>query len=104
PAGELLFRVRSGGCAAPGEVERSDDDLRQQGADLLQRYVGMKQAPEFAFTSRAVQAIPQYTRGHGRRVAAIAAAAARHRGLSLCGAAYRKVSVVGQWSEEGSRP
>lgn len=104
PAGKLLFRVMSGGFAAPGEVERSDDDLRQQGADLLQRYVGMKQAPEFAFTSRAVQAIPQYTRGHGRRVAAIAAAAARHRGLSLCGAAYRKVSVVGQWSEEGSRP
>ena len=54
-------------------------------------------------TCRARAAIPQFVRGHGARLRAIGDRVAQHPGLTLLGNGYQKVSVVGQWTAEGSR-
>jgi oxygen-dependent protoporphyrinogen oxidase len=104
PDGHTLFRVMSGGFAHPHEVERSDDSLMRQATTVLQDLLGIDRAPSLRHVSRARNAIPQYVRGHTARLRAIAERLSQHRGLSLRGAGYRKVSVVGQWSAEGSAP
>lgn len=104
PDGHALFRVMSGGFAHPHEVERSDDSLMHQATQVLQDLLGIDRAPSFRHVSRARAAIPQYVRGHTARLAAIAERLPQHRGLSLRGAGYRKISVVGQWAAEGSTP
>jgi len=104
PDGQMLFRVMSGGFAHPHEVERSDDSLMRQATKVLQDLLGIERAPSFRHVSRARGAIPQYVRGHSSRLAEIAERVTSHPGLSLRGAGYRKVSVVGQWAAEGSTP
>ncbi|MGC6489251.1 MAG: protoporphyrinogen oxidase [Planctomycetota bacterium] len=104
PEGHALFRVMSGGHAYPHEVDRSDESLLQQATDTLRDLLGVYHPPTFTHVCRARAAIPQYVRGHAARVAAIAQRAASHPGLALIGNAYRKISVVGQWAEAGSRP
>ncbi|MCK5945204.1 MAG: protoporphyrinogen oxidase, partial [Planctomycetes bacterium] len=104
PDGKVLFRVMSGGVAHPHEVDRDDDDLVQQASQVLHDQLGARHAPSFRFVARARHAIPQYVRGHSARLDALAAKLPSHPGLHLRGAGYRKVSVTGQWSMEGSRP
>ncbi|MCB1032724.1 MAG: protoporphyrinogen oxidase, partial [Acidobacteria bacterium] len=104
PDGHVLFRVMSGGFAHPAEVDRDDDALAAQAVDVMQRWFGVTAAPILRHVSRARAAIPQYVRGHAARLASIAQRVERHDGLQLRGASYRKVSVVGQWTQEGSRP
>jgi len=104
PDGHVLFRVMSGGFAHPAEVDREDDALIEQAVDVMRRWFGVQAQPVLRHVSRARAAIPQYVRGHAARLANIARRVERHDGLHLRGASYRKVSVVGQWAREGSRP
>ncbi|MEC8651501.1 MAG: protoporphyrinogen oxidase, partial [Planctomycetota bacterium] len=104
PEGSALFRVMSGGHAYPHEVERSDEQLLEQASDVLRDLLGIYQRPTFRYVSRARAAIPQYVHGHSARMQAAAAKLEQHPGLKLRGAGYRKVSVVGQWTQEGSAP
>jgi protoporphyrinogen/coproporphyrinogen III oxidase len=104
PIGHVLFRVMSGGVAYPQEVDRDEDDLVQQAFRVLQQYVGIKRPPDFRYVSRARCAIPQYVEGHTERMRTISERLTPHRGLTLRGAAYEKVSVIGQWAEAGSKP
>jgi len=104
PDGFELFRVMSGGHAYPHEIDRPDDELLQQASDILRELLGIYHPPTFRFVSRARAAIPQYVRGHTARMRAISAKLTQHPGLSLMGSGYKKISVVGQWANEGSRP
>lgn len=104
PPGRVLFRVMSGGVAHPRELERSDDELLEQAVATLASQLGLRAAPVFHHTSRARNAIPQFAPGHRRRLVAMRERLASHPGLSLRGAGYRKIAVVGQWAEGGSAP
>jgi len=104
PPGRALFRVMSGGHAYPHELERTDEDLLKQAAEVLRDLLGISQPPSFAYVSRARAAIPQYVRGHSARMRALAKQLTRHQGLTLRGAGYRKISIVGQWAPQGSAP
>jgi len=103
PDGHALFRVMSGGHAYPQEVDRGDEELVQQACCALRDLVGVCGAPVFRYVSRARAAIPQFVRGHGARLRAIGDRVAQHPGLTLLGNGYQKVSVVGQWTADGSR-
>ena len=104
PDGQALFRVMSGGHAHPHEVDRSDDSLLQQASDVLRELLHLDRPPSFRHVNRARAAIPQYVRGHTARMRKVTERLARHPGLTLRGAGYRKISVVGQWTEQGSAP
>ncbi|MFO7544357.1 MAG: protoporphyrinogen oxidase [Trueperaceae bacterium] len=93
PDGHVLLRVLAGGAFDPEMLELDDDAaLSLVLRDLL---VTMGIAAEPTFVESAVwnEAIPQYTVGHGARVAAIDRAAAALPGLHLIGNAYRGVAI-----------
>lgn len=104
PPGKRLFRVMSGGFAHPSEVERDDAALQEQGCATLRRALGVRGDPDFVHTTRARDAIAQPNRGHARRLERIRARLARHAGLSLRGASYRRVALPAQWMRGGSTP
>lgn len=104
PEGHALFRIMSGGHAHPHEVDRSDEQLLQQASDVLRELLGIYLRPSFRYVSRARAAIPQYISGHDARMRSAAASIEQLPGLTLRGAGYRKISIVGQWAEEGSTP
>jgi oxygen-dependent protoporphyrinogen oxidase len=104
PDGHALLRVMSGGVDRPGELARSDDELRAQALAWVRTHYGLAGEPTFAHVERCREAIAQYEPGHARRLDRIAVRLAAHRGLSLLGASYRQVAVVGQWTREGSHP
>ncbi|TWT95997.1 Protoporphyrinogen oxidase [Botrimarina colliarenosi] len=92
PEGRTLIRVFIGGALQPELAELDDDQLTQIACEELASLVGLRGAPEFAFTARWPQRMPQYHVGHLDRVATIDAAAER-LGVELAGAAYRGVGV-----------
>lgn len=104
PDGHALLRVMSGGAAHPGEVDRDDPALVDQAIAILRHFVGLRGDPTFTRVLRARAGIHQYERGHAVLREAIGERLRQQPGLGLRGAAYRQVSVVGQWSEAGSTP
>jgi len=93
PEDHVLLRVLAGGALDPEMLALGDDEaLALVRRDLL---VTMGIAAEPTFVESAVwhEAIPQYTVGHGARVAAIDRAVAALPGLHLAGNAYRGVAV-----------
>lgn len=104
PDGRVLFRVMSGGVAHPDELDRDDDALVGRATAALQDQLGLRADPVFCNVSRARDAIPQYAPGHRRRLEAMRERLEHLPGLSLRGAGYRRIAVVGQWSQQGSAP
>lgn len=104
PADHALLRVMSGGVDHPAEPDRSDHELCRQAVEHLRRLYGFRGEPTFLHVERCRNAIAQYEAGHRRRLERIAARIAHHPGLSLLGASYRQIAVVGQWTPEGSHP
>lgn len=104
PAGMQLVRIMSGGIDHPDECSRSDAELQQQAIQFATQVLGLRGQPAFVHLERAEQAIPQYERGHCDRLLLLRQRLQALPGLSLLGASYRQVSVVGQWAEAGSRP
>ena len=104
PSGQALLRVMTGGSEHPGDVERADGELLTQAVTWLRELFGWRGQPAFVHVERSRDAIPQFEIGHRRRLDRVAAAVARHQGLSLLGASYRQIAVTGQLGEAGSRP
>jgi oxygen-dependent protoporphyrinogen oxidase len=104
PEGHAMLRVMTGGTDHPGEVERSDRELQAQAVDHVRRLFQLQGEPTFLHVERCRSAIAQYEAGHSRRLDRIAARCKALPGLSLLGASYRQIAVVGQWTAVGSRP
>jgi oxygen-dependent protoporphyrinogen oxidase len=66
-------------------MKRVKDDLRQ--------IMGIKEEPSFVRIFRHPEAIPQYTVGHGKRLAALEEMGQRHPGLILTGNSYRGIGL-----------
>lgn len=92
PEGWSSFTCFIGGALDPGALDMDDDGLVGQIASDLERAIGARGAPRVLGVTRWRRAIPQYTLGHGARVAAAEAAAAT-AGVRLLGNYLRGVSV-----------
>lgn len=104
PADHALLRVMTGGIDHPAEIERSDDELVRQAVAHVRTLYGLSGEPTFVHVERCRSAIAQFETGHSRRLERIRARLPAHGGLTLLGASYRQIAVVGQWTAEGSHP
>jgi oxygen-dependent protoporphyrinogen oxidase len=93
PEGAVLIRALLGGAFNPSLVDAPDAALVAQAVGDLRRAAGLRRDPDFADVARARPGIPQYTRGHLARVAAVDAALADRPGLRAIGHALRGLGV-----------
>lgn len=96
PDDRFLVRVMAGGAMHANTLEESDDSIVRQADAMLRSYTGLSAPLVFEHVQRARTAIPQYIRGHRRRVARIRQRVASLPNLQLLGNSYDTVSVVGQ--------
>jgi protoporphyrinogen/coproporphyrinogen III oxidase len=90
PQGQVLLSALVGGARHAGAAALGDADLLRLVRDELR----LPLAAQLLRVVRWPQAIPQYERGHGARIAAIERLASAHPGLRLTGAWYRGAGVL----------
>ncbi len=93
PKGRVLLRTMLGGATDPDVLHLSDEVLIATTERELSPLLGIVGQPELLRVFRHPRGIPQYTLGHGERLAVIEAAEARHPGLLFAGNAYRGVGL-----------
>ena len=93
PDGKVLLRSMMGGACFPEYVKLSDDEVVDRVRKDLNLTMGIDSAPEFVRVFRHPQAIPQYTVGHGARLAALEELLKLHPGLILTGNSYRGIGL-----------
>jgi oxygen-dependent protoporphyrinogen oxidase len=91
PAGTILLRLYAG--SREEEAGTSDAELVAMARGELAATLGISAEPVLTRLHRWEQAMPRYSLGHPRRVAAIEERALRHPGLFLAGASYRGVGI-----------
>jgi len=93
PQGQVLLRSMMGGATNPAAINLSETEVLTKVRADLQRIMGITAEPDFARVFRHEQAIPQYTVGHAKRVAALRERAALQPGLFLAGNAFAGVGL-----------
>lgn len=93
PEGKVLLRSMMGGACFPERISLSDDEVGKKVRDDLRQTMGIKAEPSFVRIFRHPRAIPQYTVGHGNRLAALEKQCRRHPGLFLTGNSYRGIGL-----------
>ncbi len=93
PPGRALLRVLLGGRDR-AVMDLPDDRLLELVLGELRLTMGISGAPEMVRIIRWPKAIPQYTLGHGERLARAAAELARLPGLHLTGNGYRGIALT----------
>jgi protoporphyrinogen/coproporphyrinogen III oxidase len=93
PAAKVLLRSMMGGACFPHYINLADAEVEKRVRDDLKTIMGIKEAPSFVRIFRHDKAIPQYTVGHGKRLAALAEKGAGHPGLVLTGNSYRGIGL-----------
>ena len=93
PAGKVLLRSMIGGACFPGYISLSDDEVNDRVQADLKKIMGIKGTPSFTRIYRHEKAIPQYTSGHGERLAHLGDKLRAHPGLFLTGNAYRGIGL-----------
>jgi protoporphyrinogen/coproporphyrinogen III oxidase len=93
PEGKVLLRSMMGGACFPEYVKLSDDEVVARVRQDLAVTMGIDAAPEFVRVFRHLQAIPQYTVGHGKRLQALEELRKAHPGLILTGNSYRGIGL-----------
>ncbi len=93
PAGKVLLRSMMGGATNPGAIALSEDEVKSRVMVDLKEIMGISVAPDFVRIFRHEQAIPQYTVGHGRRLAALDERLAACPGLVFTGNSFYGVGL-----------
>ncbi len=93
PAGHVLFTVRTCGARHPEGMHMADAELAALAHRELSGLLGLQASPSFTSLARHERALPQYTLGHGERLAALAAGERRWAGLYLHGNAYHNAGL-----------
>jgi oxygen-dependent protoporphyrinogen oxidase len=93
PEGRVLLRSMMGGACFPQYINLSDEEVTKRVRDDLKTIMGITATPSFVRVFRHEKAIPQYTTGHGRRLAALEEKGAAHPGLILTGNSYRGIGL-----------
>ena len=91
--GHILFRVYLRAHAGGDITCQTDDALVRAARHELTETYGVAAPPVLVRTGRWPAALPQYTLGHGGRVAHIRERLVAHRGLFVAGAAYAGVGI-----------
>ena len=93
PEGKVLLRSMMGGACHPEYIGLTDEEVVRRVRGDLKRIMGIDAAPSFVQVYRHEQAIPQYTVGHGKRLALLARESAKFPGLILTGNSYRGIGL-----------
>jgi len=93
PGGKVLLRSMMGGACFPKYINLSDDEVNDRVQADLKKIMGIKAPPSFIRIFRHEKAIPQYTAGHGERLANLGVKLKDHPGLFLTGNAYRGIGL-----------
>jgi oxygen-dependent protoporphyrinogen oxidase len=93
PAGKVLFRSMMGGACFPRYINLSDEEVNNRVQADLKKIMDIKAPPSFVRIFRHEKAIPQYTVGHGERLAQLGDKLREHQGLFLTGNAYRGIGL-----------
>ena len=93
PAGKVLLRSMMGGATNPGAIALSEEEVKSRVMADLKEIMGITAAPDFVRIFRHEQAIPQYTVGHGRRLAALDERLAAFPGLVFTGNSFYGVGL-----------
>ncbi|MDX9709704.1 MAG: protoporphyrinogen oxidase [Trichloromonas sp.] len=93
PAGKVLLRSMMGGAANPNAIALSEEEVKSRVMADLKEIMGITAAPDFVRIFRHEQAIPQYTVGHGRRLAALDERLAACPGLVFTGNSFYGVGL-----------
>ena len=93
PGGKVLLRTMIGGAVESEAVSESDNALLDRIRLDVHVILGVRSAPQMLRIYRHERGIPQYGLDHGKVLAEIDAAQARHPGLYLTGNAYRGISM-----------
>ena len=93
PAGKVLLRSMMGGACFPKYINLSDAEVTNRVQEDLNKIMGIKAPPSFVRIFRHEKAIPQYTVGHGDRLAQLGDKLREHPGLFLTGNAYRGIGL-----------
>jgi oxygen-dependent protoporphyrinogen oxidase len=93
PEGDTLFRVYLRAHDGGDITRETDAALVDAARRELKETCRVVAAPALVRVSRWPVAVPQYTLGHGGRVACIRGRLAAHRGLFVAGAAYAGVGI-----------
>jgi oxygen-dependent protoporphyrinogen oxidase len=93
PEGYALLRTMVGGARASETAMLPDGKLLETVLSEVSSITGIRAEPDFFRIYRHAEAIPQYTLGHGERLARLDEAVSRHRGLYVTGNALRGIGV-----------
>ncbi len=93
PEGKVLLRSMMGGACFPDRINLSDEEVEKRTMEDLRHIMGIKETPSFVRIFRHPRAIPQYTAGHGSRLAAVEEKKRRHPGLYFAGNSYRGIGL-----------
>jgi|WetSurMetagenome_2_1015567.scaffolds.fasta_scaffold01263_3 protoporphyrinogen/coproporphyrinogen III oxidase len=93
PEGNVLLRTMVGGARAESLAMQDDEKLLSLVRDELADIIGLNVEPDFMRIYRYEKAIPQYELGHYKKLEALDAASAKHKGFYLAGNAYRGIAV-----------
>lgn len=93
PADGVLLRTMLGGATDPEVLSLTDTELAALVSRELSPLLEITGAPELLRVFRHPLGIPQYTLGHGERLAALERCEAERPGLVFAGNAYRGVGL-----------
>jgi oxygen-dependent protoporphyrinogen oxidase len=93
PEGQVLLRSMVGGATWPEVTAVAESEVRQRVMADLKAVMGIKEAPDFARLYPHPRAIPQYCKGHSRRLAEMERLTRRHPGFFLTGNAFYGVGI-----------
>jgi oxygen-dependent protoporphyrinogen oxidase len=93
PEGRVLLRSMMGGATNKEAIKLTDTEIERRVREDLRQIMGIDCEPDFIRIYRHSQAIPQYTKGHGDKLVALAGALGAHPGLFLTGNAYRGIGL-----------
>ncbi len=89
----ILLRSMMGGACFPGHIDLDDDEVKRRVMLDIKKTMGIDAEPDFSGIYRHRFAIPQYTVGHGERLATLSREIAKHEGLFLTGNSYRGIGL-----------
>ncbi len=93
PEGSVLLRSMMGGATNPHAIDLPESEVRALTQRDLKDIMGISEDPDFVRIFRHERAIPQYTFGHGKRLAALEEKLGSHPGLFFTGNAFFGVGL-----------
>jgi oxygen-dependent protoporphyrinogen oxidase len=93
PSTHALIRCYVGGTGREELLDLPDEELIRRIRRELADITGVTADPDFRELTRWPRAMPQYTLGHLKRLAAIQDSVTRYPGLVLSGAGYRGIGI-----------